>query len=37
MCWTQGAKQGSVIVGGNGSGAAANQFNGSGALNFDQH
>ncbi|CAM4977238.1 unnamed protein product [Rotaria socialis] len=25
-CWTQGAKEGTVIVGGNGQGAAANQF-----------
>ncbi|CAM4989290.1 unnamed protein product, partial [Rotaria socialis] len=36
--WTQGdKKQGTVIVGGNGSGAGANQFNSPRCLSFDQH
>ncbi|CAF3226213.1 unnamed protein product [Rotaria socialis] len=38
MRWTQGdKKQGAVIVGGNGSGAGANQFNGPRGLSFDRH
>ncbi|CAF1581849.1 unnamed protein product, partial [Rotaria magnacalcarata] len=38
MRWTQGdKKQGSVIVGGNNSGAGANQFNYPFRLGFDQH
>ncbi|CAF5215909.1 unnamed protein product, partial [Rotaria magnacalcarata] len=37
MRWTQGAKQGTVIVGGNGQGAGANQFNNPMDLSFDQH
>ncbi|CAF3765956.1 unnamed protein product, partial [Rotaria socialis] len=37
MRWTQGdKKQGTVIVGGNGSGAGANQFNYSYGLSFDR-
>ncbi|CAF1298535.1 unnamed protein product, partial [Rotaria magnacalcarata] len=37
MRWTQGAKQGTVIVGGNGKGAGANQLNDPIGLSFDQH
>ncbi|CAF3362909.1 unnamed protein product, partial [Rotaria socialis] len=38
MRWTQGdKKQGAVIVGGNGSGAGANQFSSLVALSFDRH
>ncbi|CAF4817633.1 unnamed protein product, partial [Rotaria socialis] len=38
MRWTQGGKkQGTVIVGGNGEGAGANQFNGPFGLSFDRH
>ncbi|CAF4392139.1 unnamed protein product [Rotaria magnacalcarata] len=38
MRWTQGdKKQGTVIVGGNGSGAEANQFNFPTGLSFDRH
>ncbi|CAF1592888.1 unnamed protein product, partial [Rotaria magnacalcarata] len=37
MSWTQGAKQGTVIVGGNGQGAGANQFNNPMSLSFDRH
>ncbi|CAF1009720.1 unnamed protein product [Rotaria magnacalcarata] len=37
MRWIQGAKQGTVIVGGNGAGAGANQFNGPVGLSFDRH
>ncbi|CAF3387911.1 unnamed protein product [Rotaria socialis] len=38
MRWTQGdKKQGTVIVGGNGSGAGANQFNVPRGLSFDRH
>ncbi|CAF3413445.1 unnamed protein product, partial [Rotaria socialis] len=38
MRWIQGDKtQGAVIVGGNGSGAGANQFNGPVGLSFDRH
>ncbi|CAF3329729.1 unnamed protein product, partial [Rotaria socialis] len=38
MRWTQGnKKQGTVIVGGNGGGAGANQFNGPNGLSFDRH
>ncbi|CAF4891533.1 unnamed protein product, partial [Rotaria socialis] len=38
MRWTQGGKkQGTRIVGGNGSGAGANQFNGPRDLSFDRH
>ncbi|CAF2149703.1 unnamed protein product [Rotaria magnacalcarata] len=38
MRWTQGDnKQGTVIVGGNGYGAGANQFNGLRGLSFDRH
>ncbi|CAF4670817.1 unnamed protein product [Rotaria socialis] len=38
MRWTQGdKKQGTVIVGGNGSGAGANQFNVPIGLSFDRH
>ncbi|CAM4987538.1 unnamed protein product, partial [Rotaria socialis] len=36
--WTQGdKKQGAVIVGGNGSGAGANQFSNPVGLSFDRH
>ncbi|CAF4620083.1 unnamed protein product, partial [Rotaria socialis] len=35
--WTQGAKQGTVIVGGNGQGAGVNQFKGPTGLSFDRH
>ncbi|CAF4677745.1 unnamed protein product [Rotaria socialis] len=38
MRWTQGdKKQGTVIVGGNGSGTGPNQFNGPRGLSFDRH
>ncbi|CAM4834478.1 unnamed protein product, partial [Rotaria magnacalcarata] len=38
MRWTQGdKKQGTVIVGGNGAGAGANQFNVPVGLSFDRH
>ncbi|CAF1336651.1 unnamed protein product [Rotaria magnacalcarata] len=38
MRWTQGdKKQGTVIVGGNGQGAGANQFNDPEGLSFDRH
>ncbi|CAF1117918.1 unnamed protein product, partial [Rotaria magnacalcarata] len=38
MRWTQGdKKQGTVIVGGNGYGEEANQFNGPAGLSFDRH
>ncbi|CAF4719739.1 unnamed protein product [Rotaria socialis] len=38
MRWTQGdKKQGTVIVGGNGVGEGANQFNGPRGLSFDRH
>ncbi|CAF2257737.1 unnamed protein product [Rotaria magnacalcarata] len=37
MRWTQGATQGTVIVGGNNSGAGANQFNFPLGLSFDRH
>ncbi|CAF4615373.1 unnamed protein product, partial [Rotaria socialis] len=38
MRWTQGdKKQGTVIVGGNGQGAGANQFNVPIGLSFDRH
>ncbi|CAF4318597.1 unnamed protein product, partial [Rotaria magnacalcarata] len=37
MRWAQGATQGTVIVGGNGEGAGANQFNLLVGLSFDQH
>ncbi|CAF2108453.1 unnamed protein product, partial [Rotaria magnacalcarata] len=37
MRWTQGATQGTVIVGGNGLGAAANQFHAPLGLSFDRH
>ncbi|CAF4874800.1 unnamed protein product, partial [Rotaria magnacalcarata] len=37
MRWTQGTKQGTVIVGGNGEGAGANQFNIPIGLSFDRH
>jgi hypothetical protein len=37
MCWPQGAQQGTVVAGGNGRGAAANQFRGVTDLFFDRH
>ncbi|CAF4991840.1 unnamed protein product, partial [Rotaria socialis] len=38
MCWTQGdKKQGTAIVGGNGEGKGANQFNCPRGLSFDRH
>ncbi|CAF3730278.1 unnamed protein product [Rotaria socialis] len=38
MRWTQGdKKQGTVVVGGNGEGAGANQFNDPISLSFDRH
>ncbi|CAF4862221.1 unnamed protein product, partial [Rotaria socialis] len=38
MRWTQGdKKQSTVIVGGNGSGAGANQFNFPAGLSFDRY
>ncbi|CAF4628747.1 unnamed protein product, partial [Rotaria socialis] len=38
MRWTQGdKKQGTVVVGGNGSGAEANQFRAPVGLSFDRH
>ncbi|CAF2240079.1 unnamed protein product, partial [Rotaria magnacalcarata] len=38
MRWTQGDnKKGTVIEGGNGAGAGANQLNGPVGLSFDQH
>ncbi|CAF5228997.1 unnamed protein product, partial [Rotaria magnacalcarata] len=37
MRWTQGAKQGTVVVGGNGEGAGANQFSNPFGLSFDRH
>ncbi|CAF1335338.1 unnamed protein product, partial [Rotaria magnacalcarata] len=37
MRWAQGANQGTVIVGGNGGGAGANQFNSAIGLSFDRH
>ncbi|CAF4652537.1 unnamed protein product, partial [Rotaria sp. Silwood2] len=36
MRWPKGAKQGTVIVGGNGCGERANQFNSVGGLSFDR-
>jgi hypothetical protein len=37
MRWPKGAKQGTVIAGGNGEGTGANQFDGLEGLSFDQH
>ncbi|CAF5128245.1 unnamed protein product, partial [Rotaria sp. Silwood1] len=37
MCWPKGATQGSVIVGGNGSGARSNQLASPIGLSFDRH
>ncbi|CAF1368828.1 unnamed protein product, partial [Rotaria magnacalcarata] len=37
MRWTQGAKQGTIIAGGNGCGAGANQFNYPFGLSVDRH
>ncbi|CAF2077837.1 unnamed protein product, partial [Rotaria magnacalcarata] len=37
MRWTQGANQGTVIVGGNGQGAGANQFSYPVGLSVDRH
>ncbi|CAF1648424.1 unnamed protein product, partial [Rotaria sp. Silwood1] len=37
MRWPKGATQGSVIVGGNGSGAQSNRLNGPVGLSFDRH
>ena len=37
MRWPKGAKQGSVIVGGNGYGEGANQFSYPIGLSFDRH
>ncbi|CAF2109237.1 unnamed protein product, partial [Rotaria magnacalcarata] len=37
MRWTQGATQGTVIAGGNGRGAGANQLNVPTGLSFDRH
>ncbi|CAF2201461.1 unnamed protein product, partial [Rotaria magnacalcarata] len=37
MRWTQGAKQGTVIVGGNGQGAGANQLKYPRGVSFDRH
>jgi sugar lactone lactonase YvrE len=37
MRWPKGAIQGTVIAGGNGQGAGANQFNGLEGLSFDRH
>ncbi len=37
MRWVKGAKQGSVIVGGNGAGRQSNQLNGPWGLSFDRH
>ncbi|CAF1670348.1 unnamed protein product, partial [Rotaria magnacalcarata] len=37
MRWTQGGNQGTVIVGGIGSGAAANQLSNPIGLSFDRH
>ncbi|CAM4907242.1 unnamed protein product [Rotaria socialis] len=37
MSWTQGAQQGTVIVGGNGEGSGANQFIYPTGLSFDRH
>ncbi|CAF4399680.1 unnamed protein product, partial [Rotaria sordida] len=37
MRWPQGAKQGTVIVGGNGQGEGANQFDHPIGLSFDRH
>ncbi|CAF3411413.1 unnamed protein product [Rotaria socialis] len=37
MRWVQGAKQGTLIVGGNGRGAGANQLNSPLGLSFDRH
>jgi len=36
MRWPKGATEGSVVVGGNGSGEEANQFNGPCDLSFDR-
>ncbi|CAF2094120.1 unnamed protein product, partial [Rotaria magnacalcarata] len=35
--WTQGAKRGTVVVGGNGQGAGVNQFDSPDGLSFDRH
>ncbi|CAF5022701.1 unnamed protein product, partial [Rotaria sp. Silwood1] len=37
MRWPNGAKQGSVIVGGNGRGGQSNQLNYPTGLSFDRH
>ncbi|CAF5168058.1 unnamed protein product, partial [Rotaria sp. Silwood1] len=37
MCWPNGAKQGSVIVGGNSGGGQSNQLNWPTGLSFDRH
>ncbi|CAF2112125.1 unnamed protein product, partial [Rotaria magnacalcarata] len=37
MRWTQGAKQGTVVVGGNGGGAGANQLKYPRGLSFDRY
>ncbi|CAF3438186.1 unnamed protein product, partial [Rotaria socialis] len=37
MSWTKGATQGTVVVGGNGPGAGANQFYFPIGLSFDRH
>jgi hypothetical protein len=36
MCWPKRAKQGNIVVGGNGQGEQANQLNGPTDLSFDR-
>jgi hypothetical protein len=36
MCWCQGAKEGTIVVGGNGEGQQSNQFNCPISLSFDR-
>jgi sugar lactone lactonase YvrE len=36
MRWCKGAKEGTIVVGGNGKGKQSNQFNGPVGLSFDR-
>jgi hypothetical protein len=36
MRWCEGAKEGTIVVGGNGLGTQSNQFNGLNGLTFDR-
>jgi DNA-binding beta-propeller fold protein YncE len=36
ICWCKGAKEGTIVVGGNGTGQQSNQLNSPIAVSFDQ-